>query len=771
MAVAASLGACHGADDDEQAELQALLRDADLQQIPPGAAQAAPGAGAVTRSAESALDAAPLPVMLTWRFDDCSPAQTELRESRSFFGTIAFRAVNAACAPGVQGQGVAIAATEDIVYVPDEPTFRFEGGVTVGGWFKATSTSGTKTLIRKRDRGTSSFALVLNGGKFQFVASFGDGGAASVTAPTKAKVGVFQQVAATHDGSVLRLFVDGAEVSKVNVSGTIPVGAGPLLIGNDGSERRFAGTVDNITFSNRALDATSVQQLNCLFQRPEIVVTPETIPPAPVGVPVTFDVGLVNHNPANCAPLVFQLLVFDGGLRTDPLSQVQTPSSPVPSGQTGHMKVTASAPLSADPADERFLDLLVSEPVTLFNDFAEIEFPIAPQTGCHVDVRHELMITNLRTVDDPIRTRTDIVPGDPRNGAWSLQRLFEDMAPTPSAASDMVESILSDFDAPQVINTFTIAPRPGMRSEILSQWPRTADGKLDLANPPLRLQAIVNRFDLRNLANGDAGEGRFVFAFYRTDGSPLQATLILEYKLPAATEADVLDWAKSFHALGALPFGESYNAALQAITDRFSRRGVRPGHPNGSAINSVRTNEIDFGDNGIWELRQFGLSATTGVLERLPLDLTPDRSFDGSDTLAAYINANQAQIIAETHTVPAVFDGQPFQAGAVFNDLSTWFAPGVDPAARHHFALNTCNGCHSTAETNTFFLQIEPRFGGTEATLSGFLRGTSVRDVATQEPRFFDDLGRRKVDLEAIMCPGSSLRSTTSLSKGISRVH
>ena len=52
-----------------------------------------------------------------------------------------------------------------------------------------------------------------------------------------------------------------------------------------------------------------------------------------------------------------------------------------------------------------------------------------------------------------------------------------------------------------------------MQFRILDNWPRTPDGKLDLAQPPLRLQAIVNRFDLRNLAAGDAGEGRFVFAF------------------------------------------------------------------------------------------------------------------------------------------------------------------------------------------------------------------------------------------------------------------
>jgi hypothetical protein len=33
-------------------------------------------------------------------------------------------------------------------------------------------------------------------------------------------------------------------------------------------------------------------------------------------------------------------------------------------------------------------------------------------------------------------------------------------------------------------------------------------------------------------------------------GTPLQATIILEYKLPAATDQDVLGWAQAFHALG-----------------------------------------------------------------------------------------------------------------------------------------------------------------------------------------------------------------------------
>src|SRR5262249_55057279 len=152
----------------------------------------------------------------------------------------------------------------------------------------------------------------------------------------------------------------------------------------------------------------------------------------------------------------------------------------------------------------------------------------------------------------------------------------------------------------------------------------------------------VNRFDLRDLSQGDAGEGRFVFAFNDSGGFfPLQATMILEYKLPAATDAEVLGWAQSFHALGALQFSEQYNAALQAITERFAGRGARPGATNGSAIHSVRTNEIDFGANFVWELREFSLAADTGRLVPAPLSLTPDRSFNRSDVLVRFINANQ----------------------------------------------------------------------------------------------------------------------------------
>lgn len=775
------IGACQLDGPDEQAELQALLHDEPLTRVPPSAAAVA-AAGPTGRVVPDGVhddvvlpSAAPLGV---WDFDDCTPSQTNLFDA-SFHNNTAFRSVGVACTDGVEGsQAVAIAAPEDIVYVPDQPSFTFENGVTVAGWFNPAETGGTRTLFRKRDKSTSSFALVLHASKFKLVVGLGDGRAISVTSPTKAKIGVFQHVAATYDGTTARLYVDGVEVDRYTASGTIPLGPGPLLIGNDGSERRFSGAIDSMLFATHALTADEVAGLTCILpQRPTVVATPTDLTTDP-GVPATIDVAVTNHNPAACAPIRFSLASFDTSnqLALDPPPHTAAQSEPVASGSTVHMMFTATPSTSVDGGGAFALKFSVSEPITSFNELVLAHLTVNEPAGCHVSTARELMITRPSVVDDPLRTVFDPASGDARNGVWTFKHLMENIASTPDDAPAMVEAMLTGFTTNQTINGFVAAARPGMQV-VLDHWPRSPGGALDLARAPLRLQAIVDRFDLRDLSNGDAGEGRFVFAFNNPGTSfPMDALLIFEYKLPAATDQDVLDWAQSFHALGALPFAEDYNAALQAITERFVGRGVRPGHPNGSAINTVRSNEFALRatKHGNWEQRQFELSAVSGRLEPALLSLTPDASFDNTSTLASYINANQAAIIAETHTVPAAFNGQPFQAGAILNSFGAWVAPGVDPEARHHFSLNTCNGCHAPAETGVPFSQITPRLEGGESSLSGFLTGITVADPVTGQPRSFNDLGRRNADLRAIVCPdlqASAGVPSSRLRKGIQRVH
>jgi hypothetical protein len=245
-----------------------------------------------------------------------------------------------------------------------------------------------------------------------------------------------------------------------------------------------------------------------------------------------------------------------------------------------------------------------------------------------------------------------------------------------------------------------------------------------------------------------------VFGVIHPAGFPQEFTIILEYNLPATTEADVLAWAERWHALGELPFpSEQYNTALQAITDRFVGRGAMPARPNGSALSQLRSNEIAL--SSPWELREFVLSAQSGLLEPATVKLTPDTGFMFQDqqVVADFVNANASTILIERHDVPESFQERRFLGGSSFNDLFAWVAPGIeDNEARHKFSLNTCNGCHSSEETGTSFLHVFPREIGEPSSLSGFLTGTTVSDVVTREPRQFNDLRRRNLDLALLVC-------------------
>jgi len=499
--------------------------------------------------------------------------------------------------------------------------------------------------------------------------------------------------------------------------------------------------------------------VTCVQQPMSIVLSPASPPPLPgPGVPVSIDFAVTNHSSASCPPDFYQLsAAFTAGtslgrIALFPPSNRSVGSGPVPSGATAHLTLTATAADSIEPGTSDNVFAVIRGGT--FADNRSLTFTVGEPAGCHVSTRRELVIRDPSVVHDTIRTQFQASSSDPRNGAWTFKHLIESAAPTPADAPAMVEAMLQSFTAAQTINGFSVAARPNLRSKILDRWPRAPGGALDLSRAPLSLLAIVNRFDLRAPGGGDAGEARFVFALREGDGL-LQATMMFNYKLPAASAQDVLGWAQAFHGLGALPFGEDYNAALQAITERFVGRGARPGQPNGSALDVVQSNEHDFGNDNTWEMREFRLSPSSGRLEPSPLALTPDRSFNQGTALAAYITANQAAILTDTHVVPPTFGGAPFQAGAIINDGGTWLASGVDGEARHHLARNTCNGCHAQQETRTAFLHIAPSTFPDPAGLSPFLTGVAVVDPASGELRWFNELGRRNADLAAIVCASS----------------
>ena len=385
---------------------------------------------------------------------------------------------------------------------------------------------------------------------------------------------------------------------------------------------------------------------------------------------------------------------------------------------------------------------------------------------------HSLLIRHLGVVEDA--SRTSAACGQPSMGVWSFGYLMEQMANTPVTGvtgSQFVRDWLDRWMTAQPVNGFNVSPRTMMQSEILDPWIAASGGPgapLDLSKAPFRLLAIVNRLDLREqVAYGGAsgGELRFVFMYMPpgcvSNGQPFE--VILEYGLPVSGCVNLKALATQWQALEAMGIGSAaYNAALEAITQQVVVANAGAGKPNGSALNQVRTNENlldDTGEGLDWQFREFRIDPVTHLLAQDTVAQTPDRLLHFTPKIGNYVNGHTWSIKAGTHVVPLTYPtaADPFRGGGVVYGLGSFWdglnggVPIPDREARHRFSLSTCNGCH-TGETHNEFTHVGARPFGTQATLSDFMTGAWVDDPADHTPaRFFDELERRAVDLDALL--------------------
>lgn len=768
--------------------------DSGLPDLPPTAADAGVAADAGSEVVGGGAPIGPDPACASvpigfWRFDDCNEFRTDLGDV-SFEGHTAFRSVELTCAPGKQGLAPSFKSKDDVVFVPDQPAYALDFGVTIAAWVKPDAVDQTQAIFRKSEAQDSSFALLVHKGNYRFAVRLNNGRMASVAAPATA--GAWAHVAATYDGELLRLYVNGVEASQTRAPGVLARSSGPLLMGNDGTNRRFVGRIDNAWFNTQAAPAKTIEELLCLRRDPIVSVSPEVGPSVPAGTAVTYALTVKNEDDEVCPSASLQVSVSprQGDFTIEPsfldvsllTGQSTTIDFKVTSGADlepdtyqldftlfsndgggGFFFPSAGVPVVSvaqgvsvgDAADggaamgEVDEDPIVPGPTGFVS--VQASYVVAEPTGCHVSSQRELMIRNLSVVEDPVRS---VLAGSaPNQGVWSFGGLMQRLSPTPEAAADNAEAMFRTFLTPQTINTFNVPERTQMETLVLSSWPRTADGKLDLEKAPMRLLAITHRLDLVDEAKDKAGEGRFTFGVVDPMGNPMEFTVIFEYALVAKNAEQARGWIDAVHALQDLPFPSAeYSAALQAITDRYTGRGVLPSAPNGSALIDIRTNEIALSLDGVWQLREFRLAQEGGMMVPHTLFQTPDSSFNNQAALGRFVNENEKIILTELHEAPLQFENAPFQGGGVFNNIDFWNAPGItNPEARHKFSLNTCNGCHG-AETGTTFLHILPRLAGEQSGLSGYLLGAPSFDPISGQQRRFSELARRRGLVEKVVC-------------------
>jgi len=368
-----------------------------------------------------------------------------------------------------------------------------------------------------------------------------------------------------------------------------------------------------------------------------------------------------------------------------------------------------------------------------------------------------LFVNHSGVVGDPTRTSNvcNPQPGD-ANKVWSFGYLMTQLANesrTGIPPAEFARNWLEKWRYDRYVNGWSVPARNNI-DEIIQQWENASGGfALDMDKAPFKLLAIVNRIDLAEnsvYGGGNAGEGRFIFAWVDSNCETREFTVIFEYGVPLSGCMQLRDWAQQWKLLDTMtPGTPAFNAHLESITQVFAQADAAWDKPNGSALNQLRTNEIALA--GPWQLREFRFLGGDGFLWQTTVVQTPDTSLNETPVLADYVNQFEVDILNDRHVVPLLYQGGSFRGGSsdvVPDQTFHWRAEGINNnEARHKFAVNTCNGCHAR-ETGTNFTHINVH---TRA-LSRFLTGNSmpIFDPVDGTPRTFGDLDFRAARLDSI---------------------
>jgi hypothetical protein len=104
------------------------------------------------------------------------------------------------------------------------------------------------------------YSLYANEGGGRPLGQVNVGGERNGTGPSVLPLNAWTHLAATYDGTTLRLYVNGALATSTSVGGAIPVSTGVLRIGGNSIwSEWFKGLIDEVRVYNRALSQSEIQ--------------------------------------------------------------------------------------------------------------------------------------------------------------------------------------------------------------------------------------------------------------------------------------------------------------------------------------------------------------------------------------------------------------------------------------------------------------------------------------------------------------------------------
>ena len=165
-------------------------------------------------------------------------------------------------ASGRIGGALAFDGVNDWVTVADANSLDLAAAMTLEAWVFPTLLPNNTwpTVLLKERTGDLSYGLYANTEGNRPSGHAWIGADRSVRGTAKLATGVWSHLAVTYNGTIMRFYVNGTQVSTQNRTGNITTSTGPLRIGGNASwaNEFLTGRIDEVRVYNRALTAAEI---------------------------------------------------------------------------------------------------------------------------------------------------------------------------------------------------------------------------------------------------------------------------------------------------------------------------------------------------------------------------------------------------------------------------------------------------------------------------------------------------------------------------------
>jgi hypothetical protein len=196
-------------------------------------------------------------LVAAYNFDEGSGTTVVDRSGHGNNGTIS----GATWAAGRSGGALRFDGINDLVTIADAASLDLTSGMTLMAWVNPTAASGWRTVLLKETTGELAYGLYASepaGRPSSWVRSGNTSHTAAGTAPVPTNT--WTHLAATFDGAMLRIYVNGTPIGTSTVGTSVTTTALPLRIGgNLVWAEWFAGLIDDVRVYNRPLSGSEIQ--------------------------------------------------------------------------------------------------------------------------------------------------------------------------------------------------------------------------------------------------------------------------------------------------------------------------------------------------------------------------------------------------------------------------------------------------------------------------------------------------------------------------------